>query len=431
MSSSDKHLTIADLSADQREVYGSIERWISNLGGLRAILTCGGLAGSGKSTLIGVFAASTQLRVAYASYTGRAASVLQRKLRAAGVAKLTAKTYAASLKRPSQWFTDDPASVFCGTIHRLLYKPIINDNEELLGFTKRTELDRKYDLIVVDEASMVGDEMLNDLVQHSVPILAVGDHGQLPPVMVSGDLMRNPDLKLEKIHRQAADNPIIAFAHHLRDTGQIQREKVIPISGQRAIDAIDVRPQRDLAKILAEAYAMDRPLDVGVLCWTNRKRVQLDGMARKVLGRSGPPRRDEVVLCLRNAPPVYNGMRGVLGLDCQRDDRSPWKLHASVSFPEEGLPETSVTFCEPQFLREKTLKDVGELRALGIAADRMSDGGSLYDFGYALTVHKSQGSQFRHVIWLIDRPVIPSSEEWRRFAYTAATRASEKLTIVI
>jgi exodeoxyribonuclease-5 len=444
----DKRLTVDDLSKDQREVYEAMVGWalggsgVGSYGGDPKLLTVGGLAGTGKTTLLGVFAANTDLLVAYVTFTGRASSILARKLKAAGASttdkmrhpegtRLTGyravQLYDASLGK-----TDGPS--FVGTIHRLLYRPVIDSKtEELTGWVKRSELDREYDLIVIDEASMVGASMLADLRVHGVPILAVGDHGQLPPVMDAGDLMKAPDLVLEKIHRQAEGNPIIALAHHIRSTGNFGLK-------EWGFDySIKVARKTDAAEIIKKAYTGSHDdngsfLNLGILCWTNRARVQLNAMARKAFGYSCLPKKGEVVIALKNKPPVYNGMRGILTADARPDDSAlytrPWIVNLDVEFPDEGLSSTRYEACAPQFCREKLFSSVAELRERGMP-ESFASAGMPFDFGYALTVHKSQGSQFEHVIFHVDRPVRPDDEDWRRFAYTAVTRASERLTVLL
>jgi ATP-dependent exoDNAse (exonuclease V) alpha subunit len=458
--STDKKISEKDLSPDQLEVFEAIQDWVSSPhsdfiapGGASSgelgfrdsqvqsgLLTVGGYAGTGKSTLLGVLAASTDLLVAYVTYTGRAASVLNRKLRASGVETTTllrradedAERGLESYFDPSLKASSGPP--LCTTIHRLLYRPVIDPKtEELRGWVKRSRLDRDYDLIVIDEGSMVGDEILQDLQRWGVPILAVGDHGQLPPVMASGDLMQNPDLKLEKIHRQAEKSPIIALSRHIREGGKIRDFKghlLIPGAPEAAID---FRAKQDLPEALIDAYITSCPLsilDVGVLCWTNRTRCKLNGAARKALEYAGPPRKEEPVICLKNKPPVYNGMRGLLTEDSKLREGQPWLLDASVAFPDEGLPASPKTLCAPQFFREKTFASVEELQERGVSVYSMSSAGEMYDMGYAMTVHKSQGSQFSHVLLYVDRAENPWEEESRRYFYTAVTRASERLTIL-
>jgi hypothetical protein len=456
-SSVDKRLSIEDLSPDQLRVYESIIRWSESP---RGILTVGGYAGTGKSTLLGVFASDTQKRVAYVTYTGRASSVLQRKLKAQGV-KVTG--------------FDEVSKATVGTLHQLLYVPVTDEEtEELHGFSKRGPIKTRFDLIVIDEASMVGGQMLADVMEHEVPVLAVGDHGQLPPVMDTGELMKNPELRLEKIHRQAEGDPIIKLSQIIRETGRLDRS------------LCSFRRKFEIDDVLRDAYAGVNPLDVGVLCWTNRMRIWLNEKIRKVLGHEGPlPRAGEIVMCLKNDPPIYNGMRGVLQTDTVVGS-NPWLIDSEIAFPEEGVATDYVSMSGVSFNRERTFQTLEDLQRAIVAAGYIpeewasvkkaeaarertehaigcpdnqrcacpvvpgrvisteeatwlaciskvrsfSSAGHPYDFGYAMTVHKSQGSQFKHAIFFLDRQEKPLEEDWRRFAYTAVTRASERLTVI-
>jgi hypothetical protein len=386
-----------------------------------------------NSTVTGVFARTAQkarLLVAYIAFTGRAASVLARSLRNAGVT-FTLKTrkddeddylgaVAAGTFFDTSLVTRDAGPAFVGTIHRLLYKPVINDQDELLGWAKRTHLDRDYDLLVVDEASMVSDEMLQDLRGHGVPILAVGDHGQLPPVRAAGDLMQNPDLRLETIHRQAEGNPIIALSRHIREGGRAERFKT---SDPR----VSMRSRRDIERVI-ESVVKDPALSVGLLCWTNKERIRLNRLSRQARGLKGPPRGGEVLLCLRNKAPVYNGMRGVLEGDGVVGHK-PWILNVVIGFPEEEITPHPRQLCDAQFNRlEGVFASMDDLRARGIRVDTMRDAGDFFDFGYALTVHKSQGSQFNHAIVVADMP--PSNADYTRWMYTAVTRGQERVTVL-
>lgn len=424
-----------DLSEDQRFAYDAVLGWATGgVGGFRAprrLLTLGGVAGSGKSTLIGVLAREFErlkLTVAYAALTGRAASILGRKLSAVGAAvtdkvrpdsKQAAAGAQLSLFDASLKLHGGPA--FCGTLHRLLYRAVINEREELLGWRKRISLDRKYDLLVVDEASMISKDVLDDLEIHGVPILAVGDHGQLPPVASSGSIVDHPELRLEKIHRQAAGNPIIALADLIRRRGDILARYE---DGKRVIFG----ERRDVAAWLRKTKGLG--LQRGVVCSRNETRVRLNGLARTAAGLVDEPKMGEVLICLRNAAPVYNGMRGVLAEDSTVPEDAPWLLSARVGFPEEGLEPEPFDLCAPQFNRPDLFRDIKELRALGIPAETMSQAGMLFDFGYALTAHKAQGSEFDTCIVYLDRREDPSSEDWRRWMYTAATRSKRRLVVL-
>lgn len=513
------NITVKDLSPDQLAAYNSIIGWIgAGQDDEQPLLTLGGVAGSGKSTVTSLIAEQVDLP-AFCAYTGKATSVLRRKLAAAGTA-----TVGTQKKTRSGEMSDDPRP-YCGTIHSLIYRPCecreptttevqkpcpekdcIGETSWIdnggasggqsvcakghLGLIKnraafdklgpktkfvyakkdpssgrctlchgkewlrREALDRDYNLIIVDEASMVDDMMLRDLRSYGVPILAVGDHAQLPPVGGSGSLMRSPMLRLEQIHRQAEGNPIIALSKIIRETGRIP-------DGFDGGDAVTFEKLRFVERLIEDRYAdasPERLLEMGIACYTNRRRVGLNAMVRRVRGlvRAGQslplPRKGEHVVCLRNIkegqgrPPVANGMRGVLQGDVDwklikapHGDRkmadgtpareSETQLLASVAFPEDEISAYDFEVFGPQFMREKTFSSPEELaRDTGIHSFAMA--GALFDFGYAMTGHKMQGSQSDDLVAVVERPGPVSDEDWKRWCYTVVTRAASKLTVL-
>ena len=492
-------LTVKDFSPDQLDVYNAIVRWVRDP--MQDVLTLGGFAGTGKSTLVSNVAAEVHLP-AFCAYTGKAASVLKRKLAASGVATVGAQ------KRGPDGTTSLDERPYCGTIHSLIYRPCecrepkvfdlakpcpekdctgetvwtadrsvcarghvglvktaaafealkptrlfvrAKKNEDGScavcgdkGFIRRDILDRSYGLIIVDEASMVDDGMLRDLKSYGVPILAVGDHGQLPPVGGVGSLMKNPHLRLEKIHRQAEGNPIIALSKMVREEGRLPKE-----IGE---GAVAFEQLRFLDRLIEDRYAdatADQLLAMGLACYTNRRRLGLNSAVRRARGiaRTGRelPVKGEHVICLRNmksvgtAPPIYNGMRGVLTSNLawkqitnyRKENLGESEVHlvGTVEFPEDGIEARSYEMLAKQFNREKTFSSPEELsRETGISSFSMA--GSLFDFGYAMTVHKMQGSQFNDLVVCAERPGMCDEEGWRRWLYTAVTRAASKLTVL-
>src|SRR5271170_373695 len=190
-------------------------------------LTLGGYAGTGKTTLLGHLQQSLDAasgfgrkpRVVFASYTGKAVSVLRKKLPPGS----EAMTLHRLLYRPRQIevcaYTSEPVERKYDSNGQLvtLCETHCDETESCevkkkVDFTPSAFPLEGIDLVVVDEASMVTEKIWADLTSHGVPILAVGDHGQLPPIRSDFDLMRKPDIRLEKILRQAADNPIIKMA---------------------------------------------------------------------------------------------------------------------------------------------------------------------------------------------------------------------------
>src|SRR6185369_235022 len=176
------------LSQDQAAALRQIGAWYRAKPSLN--LTLGGYAGTGKTTLIAYLRQAladfeADATVGFCAYTGKATRVLQEKLR----------------ERKAMRQGDSVS-----TIHSLIYT-----TEEGSGgapkWIRKDALERS--LIVVDEASMVDEQIWNDLLSFGVPILAVGDHGQLPPVGSAFNLMANPAVRLERIFRQEADSAII------------------------------------------------------------------------------------------------------------------------------------------------------------------------------------------------------------------------------
>jgi len=497
------NITVEQLSNDQRRAYDEIMRWIerSYMGDDVPVLTLGGYAGTGKSTLVSLVAAQVNLP-AFCAYTGKAASVLRRKLREAGVNTVGAQ-------RPNKDGTPSLENrPFCGTIHALIYRPcsclepqpvklekpcpekncphetqwamggsvcagghvdLIDDEkafEKLKPKTKliyaqkgpdgvctlcggrqwlrREALDRHYDLIIVDEASMVDDKMLRDLLSYGVPILAVGDHGQLPPVGGTGSLMKSPTLRLERIHRQAEGNPIIALSKMIREDGRLP-------DGDLG-DAVRFERLRFVDRIVEERYENASPkrlLEMGLACYTNRRRVGLNIAVRRARGvsRTGRelPVEGEHVICLRNIkardglPPIANGMRGVLLSDAvprpnvnasgKKIGESETQLLGNIAFPEDDIEAHQYELLWKQFNRDKTFQNPEDLaRETGIYSFSMA--GALFDFGYAMTVHKCQGSQFDDLVVCAERPGPVSDDDWRRWLYTSVTRASKRLIIL-
>ena len=194
--------------------------------------------------------------------------------------------------------------------------------------------------------------------------------------------------------------------------------------------ALRFLPQRAMQdKSLADMLTREK-LDAVVLCWRNATRVRVNRMVRGHLELNGrPPQVGEPLVALRNYPPVYNGMRGLVTTEfAPLEDW--WMLRGSLEFPDEGVEPTSHEICRDQFHRERPFDSLDDLEKAGIKVFSMSGAGHLYDFGYAITVHKSQGSQFKHVVVVADWRQDYSQENTRRLAYTAVTRAAERLTVL-
>ena len=383
-----------NLSDDQKTALDTLLQWAKRPPS--PFITLGGYAGTGKSSLIAVLRdrlhkEDPKLKVAFCSYTGKATQVLKEKL-----------------KEGKALQKGDSVS----TIHSLIYSPIVNSDEEIVGWEKLEKLE--YDLIVVDEASMIDQYIWSDLSSYGIPIIAVGDHGQLPPIHGEFNLVKTPVITLNQIHRQAQDNPIIKLSMIVRNEGRL------PVGdfgdGVRKLKRVNDQSGEVVTDIL-QNYTEDTM----ILCGYNRTRVKLNTQVRQYKEMFSPfPEPGDRVICLRNnhSEGIFNGMLGVLdSLESSGDDL----YLADISMDGKKSPYKGLIY-SGQFGSEKPLNYSDVRRAIGKA--------DLFDFGYALTVHKSQGSQAEKVLLIEERFRQMEDDMWSRWLYTAVTRAERELTVI-
>jgi len=389
-----------ELSSDQQIAFERLYGWAIKPEGVS--LTLGGYAGTGKTTLISILRKELRkknpgLRVAFAAYTGKASQVLRGTLESTG-----------------SLYPEDS----CGTIHSLLYTAQTDKDGKLLYWKRQKTIEAE--IIVIDEASMVTDEIWNDLRACEKPIIALGDHGQLPPISGSFNLMEKPDIVLEKIHRQAENNPIILLAHEARLTGAVRPGVYSKSVRKYSHEMHDASEINDVIDHLFGNFHDD----MLVLCGRNKTRTQINGAIRTKMGReNGEPEVGDKVVCLKNNydqvfAPIYNGMTGYI------EEITPYKDHwyeAMINFPEEGRIFDGIMI-KSQFGAPTLIESIE-----GVKHKELGD---RFDFGYALTVHKAQGSQARTVVLFEERFQKSDDEQWRRWLYTAVTRARENLYII-
>jgi exodeoxyribonuclease V len=385
-----------ELSEDQKKILVQLEKWFADKQ-KDPYITMGGFAGTGKTSLIAYYRKTLndknpKLSVAFCSYTGKATRVLRNKIR----------DFEAL-------FPNDTIS----TIHALMYSPRVNESKEIIGWDRKSKLEA--DLVVIDEASMVDSEVWQDLLRYKIPIIAVGDHGQLPPIKGDFNLMQNPQLRLEKIHRQAEDNPIIHLSILARENGEI------PISKYSDSVMKLSRGSYDSQEIIGELLRNYKP-DTLVLCGYNTTRIKTNRFIRDALEfDSLEPKARDRVICLRNnhEKNIFNGMLGsIISVDPDSDKKS---FKAVISMDGE----------ESNFSGSISAEQFNNAESLNFTKSRSRvEGVDLFDFGYALTVHKAQGSQAVRVVLFEERFSKMDADAWKRWLYTAVTRAESELYIV-
>ncbi|NMA30185.1 MAG: AAA family ATPase [Candidatus Pacebacteria bacterium] len=385
------------LSADKKIVLKQILQWLEFKTNKQQYLTVGGYAGTGKTTLIAVlrrllYKKDPKLKVAFAAFTGKATRVLQNYL----------TEFDLLYKQDS-----------ISTIHSLIYSVVENEQQQIVAWRKKDRL--KVDLIIIDEASMLDREIWLDLLSYQIPILAVGDHGQLPPIHGYFNLMKEPILRLESIHRQEINNPIIAVSILARTQGEIP----VASYGPKVKKLLKTDPETGEQ---IENYLQMANEDTLIVCGYNNTRLRLNQYLRSLKGfEEEDPQPGDRVICLRNnhQKQIYNGMLGTIER-IRRADKNFFEL--IVDFDDQNFAYEGLAVAK-QFNSPKTISFNSQDRQLLKKAD-------LFDFAYALTVHKAQGSQAKRVIVFEERFKQMDDEGWRRWLYTAVTRAEEELIII-
>lgn len=371
-------------SPQQDEALKAVSRWLKE--GRTPVFRLFGYAGTGKTTLAKHFAENVDGEVLFAAFTGKAAQVLRSR-----------------------------GATNARTIHSLIYRPrgeeTVEDEETgktsiapMFSINRQSPL-AKAALIIIDECSMVDEQLGKDLISFGTPILVLGDPGQLPPVSGGGFFTeQEPDYLLSEIHRQAKDNPIIHLAMDVREGREIMRGDY---GSAQVISKSEVTQS-----LVLEADQ--------VLVGTNRTRRRYNQRLRELKGFSADyPQSGDKLVCLRNDPAkgLLNGSLWQV-MSSSRETVKPG-INLMIR-PEDDDMDRGAAKIK---LLKAAFEDV-ETEIPWSTRKRYDE----FDFGYALTVHKAQGSQWNNVVLFDESYAFRDSRE--RWLYTAITRAAETLTIV-
>jgi exodeoxyribonuclease-5 len=372
------------LSPQQDEALRAVSKWLKD--GRSPIFRLFGYAGTGKTTLARYFAEHIEGDVQFAAFTGKAAQVLRSK-----------------------------GACNARTLHSLIYRPrgeeaVENETTGKTSIAPTFSLNRqspvsKAKLIVVDECSMVDEQLGRDLMSFGTPILVLGDPGQLPPISGGGFFTEHePDFLLSEIHRQARDNPIIRLALDVREG----REFTFGDFG-----AAKVISKTDVTQELV--LGADQ-----VLVGTNRTRRRYNQRLRELKGFSASfPQAGDKLVCLRNDPAkgLLNGSLWKVMTSSRETVKPGINLLVAPEDEEPGRGVAKIKLLKSQF-------DDPDAEIPWQTKKRFDD----FDYGYALTTHKAQGSQWDEVVLFDESYAFRDTRE--RWLYTAITRAAERLTVV-
>lgn len=362
--------------------------------------TCiAGYAGTGKSTLVKFIVAALNLRpddVCYITFTGKAALVLR-----------------------------DKGCPNAMTAHRLLYQSFPKYDGTFYHKPRRPI--PPYKLIIVDEISMLPNEIWQLLLSHNVHVIALGDPGQLPPIGTDNGVLEHPHIFLDEIMRQAQESEIIKL------TMDIREGKPLQLMNGKEVKIVDKKD------VVEGMYLWADQIIVG----KNETRRYVNDLMRQYLHgvTDVAPIEGDKVICLRNdwdhpneaGDVMVNGTIGTI-YGIKKTDTYWLKPMMTANFIPDGITETDIDLnpCDPVF------RDVNMDYKLLTTGEPTVNKNNFrrfpkewrpreFDYGYCITCHKAQGSEYNKV--LVFEEFLRGNDH-ARWLYTAATRAKEKLVIV-
>ncbi len=328
--------------------------------------------------------------------------------------------------------------VYACTVHRLIYQSMITEQEievngktvkvERLTFRRRDSIDKRIKLIVLDEASMVSDEMLEDILRFGVKILMCGDDAQLPPIGGFNTFLKNPDFCLTQIVRQQLDNPVVSLATLAREGKFIPYgrfgDKAFVINGRTFFGS-----QRE--KLLSRCDQ--------IICGLNKTRVKINEEMRRIMGYDGLPKSGEKLICTLNnweqfidGEMRFNLVNGIIGTAIEPFydlERGIGFMQFKPDFLEERCPEAlpfDIGIFENGNYRYKHGDYFAKFDEDGEATGVFTL--NRFEYGYCISCHKAQGSEFDNLIVFDESYAF--KEDRNRWLYTAITRAKKKLILV-
>lgn len=366
--------------------------------------TISGYAGTGKSTLVKFIISALDVeesKVAYAAYTGKAAEVLRKK--------------------------GNPNAM---TLHRLLYDSIPRPAG---GFYRKPKTKLDYTIVVVDEVSMVPKSMIDLLLAHKVYVIFLGDPFQLPQIdkKEAHTLLDKPHIFLDEVMRQAAESEIIQTTMKIRNYENIEFNK-----GNEVI----VIPKKEL--VTGHLTWADQ-----VICGTNATRQALNNQIRGLYGFEGLPKDGEKIVIKRNYWDICSDSGDALVNGCVGTFKNPFESFRRIPpyvknnrmdlpviisefVSEDGSSFGNIEFDKDFLLTEKPCVDWKVSYQLGRLKNKLGDiVPKQATYGYALTGHAAQGSQWDKVL-VIEEKFPFNKEEHARWLYTCCTRPVEKLVLV-
>ena len=300
-------------------------------------------------------------------------------------------------------------------------------------FSPKPKSEVPYSVIVVDEVSMLPAPMWQLLLTHGAYVLATGDPGQLPPVDKDADnhVLDNPHVFLDEIMRQAQDSEIIRLSMHIREGN--------PLSAFQAAG--------EQVQIFESGAVVDGMYDWAdqILCATNVKRKEINNFVRRQKGFGIEPSLGDKIISLKNHWDwSSNGgtwalTNGSIGSIKDMDKKEIWLpryiydggpipyLYTSIEL-DDGDEFTMVPIDYTTLKTGDSLLSNKQIYLLN-KNDNLPDAPFDFAYAYAITCHKAQGSSWPRVL-VFEEWFPNTSDDHRRWLYTAITRAEDKLVVI-
>lgn len=368
----------------------TIVKWYKGGRNTPQVFYLAGYAGTGKSTIakfvVDELAKSYDFNVVPAAYTGKAANVLRQK--------------------------GNPSAI---TFHGGMYIPFPKPNGQVEFHLSLEAPFAAADLIIGDECSMINARMGMDAETFQKKILIMGDPGQLPPIEGYGYwTKRKPDIFLTEVLRQALDSPIIRLATMAR------KGKTLPLGRWKDNDNNLIESVLYNSSTSEDYNHLMTRTTTQAICGTHNHRKYFTRLRRAQDGYEGQlPQRGETLLCCKNDNKlgIFNGCFGTLLSPVNKVSES--KILIDVKMDDLFHPLYKMGTDPHLFQNHFRNTNVQRKPTKGVQE---------FDWGYILTCHKSQGSEWDDVTVLDDSGVF--GEHSTKWLYTAITRASKSVTIL-
>ena len=391
-----------ELNNGQQQAVKALTKWYKSQ--YKPTFEISGPAGSGKTTLVYSLIEALDLKlnnVLFVAYTGKATLELSLK-------KCFAKTIHSA-------FYDYEEVVKTDEHGKIIYELGLPVKRK--QFVKKQYLDPKVKIIVVDEASMIPYKMREDILSFNIPVIALGDLDQLPPIYGNPAFLKEPDVILKEIMRQNKDNPIIYLSDLARKNKYIHH-------GKYGNNCYVIKKDEITNNML-------KNVDM-VICGKNRTRHELNSHIREYIykHKTNLPSKGDKIICRRNnwnesidngKYPLINGMIGFITDDVSMDKYDYSNNTVSINF-------------RPEFSKNKYFDDLpidysylnDDSQNKNQLTKYRYSSGEKFEYGYAITGHLSQGSQYGSI--LVYNEYL-GGNIYNKWLYTVLTRPTDFLIL--